>query len=370
MKRISIVVLVIALVASAITLVNCLARQREPISVESEFIYALTGSYENDSSQLLKIDSASREILKTVGIAGFATRVRVGDHIYVSNGEYITVYDEDLNKLAIHERATVDFATDGSYLYVLGDKALHVIEFADPSDPALVSSLSFNKTGHDVIFQDNKLYILDNIMYPIYLYMVDVTDPQRPELFEHEMWGINVHLSAQEVTDKWFVVEGYTRMSDRGAILRVFETTPPVKEMSAIQLSEYCRIRRRLTQGVDTGLIGDLVSAGNYVYISKLHVPVAGLWGDRTVTKCDLEVLAVELKHCESLGKHYRLRLERGKDFDRSLRPPLVKDGDLLYYGGTEGIWLVDIRNPVRPSRAGIIRTDYPVVSLELSTGG
>jgi hypothetical protein len=124
-----------------------------------------------------------------------------------------------------------------------------------------------------------------------------------------------------------------------------------------------------LTQGVDTGLIGDVVSVGNYVYISKLHIAVAGFWGDKSITECDLEVVAVELEDLERLGQHSRLRLERRKDFDSRFRPPLVRDGDLLCYGGTEGIWLVDIRNPARPSKAGIIVTDYPVVSLELSIG-
>jgi hypothetical protein len=230
MKYISSAVFIMALITGTLVFGNCAPTGNEgPISIESEFIYALTGSYADSSSQLLKIHSASREILEAVELSGFATKVRAGDHIYVSNGEYITVYDRDLNELAVHERAIVDFAANGSYLYALGENALDVIDFADPNDPRIVSSLSFRKTGHDIVFRDNKLYILDNIVYPIYLYMVDVTDPQKPELFEHEIMGVNVHLSAQEVTDKWFVIEGYTVMDARGQSSMFLRLPLPLK---------------------------------------------------------------------------------------------------------------------------------------------
>lgn len=370
MRRISAAVFMIALMVGALVLGGCPPAEREPIRIESEFVYALTGSYGNNSSRLLKIDSASREFLEAVDIVGFATKVRVGDHVYVSNGERITVYDKDLNKLAAYEAAITDFDTYGSYLYALGDNALDVIDFADPTDPVMVSSLSFNKTGHDIVFEDNKLYVLDNIMWPIYLYLVDVSDPQTPELSELEMWGVNVHLRAQEVTDRWFVIEVATRMFDRSVILRVFGATPPIEEISSITLSVYCPLIPWLVEGVDTGVTADIVNVGNYVYISMLRIPVPGFWGDVAITECDLDLVAVELKDLETIGQRSRLRLERRKAFDPTFRPPLVRDGDLLYYGGTEGIWLVDIRNPAKPSTEGIITTDFPVVSLELGVAG
>lgn len=368
MKYVLIAVVIIALVAGAALLVrSAVLHSRLEIQVESDFIYALTLSQEESVSQLLKIDSRSRDILAKVELAGPATKVREGNHIYVSSSESIAVYDKNLNELAVHERAIIDFDVNDSYLYALGDNALDIISFADPNDPSIVSSLSFDKTGHDIVFQDNKLYILDNILWPIYLYLVDVRDSERPELFELEIMGVNVHLTAQEVTDKWFVIEGYTVLSARGAILHVYHLTPPVERISTIALSEYCRLRKRLVSGIDIGLVGDMVSVGNYLYLSKLDIAVPGFWGDARITRCNLELIVLELRDLESVRQCSRLRLERRKDFDWGLRPPLVKDGDLLYYGGREGIWLVDIRNPARPSRAGVIETDYPVVSLELS---
>jgi len=100
MRRISAAVFIIALIAGALVLGNCAPTETEPIRIESEFIYALTGSYENDSSRLLKIDSASREFLEAVDIVGFATMLRVGDRVYISNGERVAVYDKDLIMLA------------------------------------------------------------------------------------------------------------------------------------------------------------------------------------------------------------------------------------------------------------------------------
>ena len=368
MKYVLIAVVIIALVAGAALLVrSAVLDSRREIQVESDFIYALTQSREENASQLLKIDSRSRDILAKVDLAGLAAKVRRGNHVYVSSGESIAVYDRDLEELAVHEWAIIDFDVSGSYLYALADNALDIVDFEDPVNPRVVASLTFDKTGHDIVFQDNKLYILDNILWPIYLYLVDVKDPERPELFELEMEGINPYLSAQEVTDRWFVIEGYTVMDARGAILNVYHVTPPIWRISSIALSEYCRLRKRLVSGIDIGLVGDMVSVGNYLYLSKLDIAVPGFWGDDRITRCNLELIVVELRDLDSIRQRSRLRLERRKDFDRGLWPPLVRDGDLLYYGGREGIWLVDIRNPARPSRAGIIETDYPVVSLELS---
>ncbi len=367
MKRVLVTAGIIALIAGAVLLTNWLLREGGgEVTTESEFIYALTVSPEDNSSQLLKIDSTSRETLEKVELAGLAKRVRQGNYIYVSDGESVVVYDENLTELARDERTIVDFDVFRNYMYVLAENALDIVDFDDPSSPLLVSSLSFDKTGHDIVFRDNKLYILDNFMVPIYLYLVDVRDPEKPELFEFETGGVNVYLSAQDVTGRWCIVEGYGALSERGASLHVFGLTPPVKRIASFTLFEYCKARERVVEGVNLVVITDIAMVDHYLYIANLDFDVRGWWTPISIRKMNLDLVVVELKDSGTIRQRSRLRLEKGREYDWNVSPMLVRDGDLLYYGGTKGIWLIDVRNPARPSRLGLIATDHQVVSLAL----
>lgn len=125
----------------------------------------------------------------------------------------------------------LDFDVRGSYFYTLGNKTVEIFDFTDPGEPRKISSINLLKDAHDIIFHQNKLYILDNVVVPLYLHIVEVEEPADPKISTFETWGINARLVTQALGKNWFVVMLYAHRGGGGADLLVFTTEAPIQEV-------------------------------------------------------------------------------------------------------------------------------------------
>ena len=365
----------------------------QPPKTEGEFLYVLTQNwgtlateptdkFEWPYFEILKIDPKSSEIVKRTKGDGLGIKIKEGGNIYLlayrfpqkirelkkleeivraiqeikSSEElekFIAVYDKDLNQLASQPSKIFDFEVNENYLYGLREKVLEITDFKNPSSPIRVSSLDFEKTSQDIIFQDDKLYLLDDVMMPLYLHLVDVKNPKEPKLSSYQTQEINAHLDTQDVTDKWFAIESYVHMGGGGKNLLVFNTNPPIEELASVTLNEYSRL--------DT--------TGKVVTIRGIKIIDNYLYALNLADSNTIELLVYDLKDFKKAEIISTLTLEENKNLspleNLGITPILIRKGNLLYYSGYEGVYTIDITNPSKPSKKDVIKTDFQVTSLE-----
>ncbi len=86
--------------------------------------------------------------------------------------------------------------------------------------------LGMTKNGHDILVHGNQALVLDNIVAPIYLFRVDVSDPDNPQILERilDQKAPNAHLLHQWVDEReklWAVVRSsYGRAGSSQHILQ------------------------------------------------------------------------------------------------------------------------------------------------------
>jgi len=366
----------------------------KPPKMGGEFLYVLTqnfgtlatepiGEFEWPFFEVLKVDLKTSKIIKKIKSDGLGVKIKKGKNVYILSykfppkireltrtedivraiqslksfedlEKFITVYDENLNQIASYSLDIFDFQVDNNYLYGLGEKKLEIFDFQNPTNPQKISSLSFGKTSHDIIFKDDKLYILDNIMMPLYLHLVDVKNPKEPKLFTYQTWGINAHLDTQDVTDKWFIVESYAHMGGGGRNLLVFTITPPIQPIANIDLQS-----------------GSWLEIKNWLEIRRIKIIDSYLYALNLTNYNSVELLIYDLKDLKEAKNVSAFLLEENKNLhlfeEMGIRLPLVSNNNILYYGGDDGVYIIDISDPSKPSKQNIIKTDFQVISLELS---
>jgi hypothetical protein len=112
----------------------------------------------------------------------------------------------------------------------------------------------------------------------------------------------------------------------------------------------------------------------NYLYTTSLHIlyhssPIE-IDGRYTYRTYDSNLSVYSTGELKKIEKVFDLPLENFEDasllWGLSIAPPLVRDEDLLYYGGHDGVFILEISNPAKPSLEKLIQTDQQVVSLTI----
>lgn len=179
-----------------------------------------------------------------------ANVVRIGDIDYFwdkkrygikTNNEITSFSLENRSFLStvIFDEPIQDLASYNNYIYVCVENSLIVLDH----NLKEVSNLSLEfegvkKNAHDIIIYDDVAYLLDNIMYPIYVLKVDVKEPSELKIIEKvKIDGINQHLSHHWLdleSEKWLIrQEESTRTGDFSSIysLEMYKKNNKVKEI-------------------------------------------------------------------------------------------------------------------------------------------
>ncbi|GEM_PF-5691344 len=140
-----------------------------------------------------------------------------GSHIFKLNDEYF-FWSTDSNTIFSRD-SVVDFReeveavdTYKEYAYVCVESSLVVLnDELEEIDRVDIEVGEWAKNAHDIFIHDDTAYLLDNIMFPIYILTVDVKDPANLKIIEKtHIEGVNQHLVDQWLDrkhDQWVVLQ-------------------------------------------------------------------------------------------------------------------------------------------------------------------
>ncbi len=132
------------------------------------------------------------------------------DFVFIRRGASIVRLNADMEiekEVYIQEMGRMETTKDNLFV---STKNGNFISFNE--DLEELSSVKLNnKYAHDFIIHEDVAYLLDNIMFPIYIFKVDVKNPNNIEIMKRiEISGINHHLSTHWINpelDRWMVVQ-------------------------------------------------------------------------------------------------------------------------------------------------------------------
>ena len=165
------------------------------IAKNDEGVFAITGSLQSSTdgwNELIKLNQ-QMEVVETVEFDSMGALAVGKDRVYISADEALIVLDNDLNELG---RVTLEFD--------------------------FYSDTSISKNAHDMIFykDEEAVYLLDNVVMPVFICKVNVEDPGNPEMTgERLIADTYPHLDDHWLdleNNQWVIVKSYGHRHGNG----------------------------------------------------------------------------------------------------------------------------------------------------------
>jgi hypothetical protein len=131
-------------------------------------------------------------------------------------GGLLAVWDGKLvhyrNDLSLVREIQGDFgsiAVQGDVIYLGGKGELKTVNLGLASLDTVGFHAGTHKTSHEVLVCGGRAFLLDNVVVPLYTYVVDVSDPRRMDVVSEDEFDGLSHLHAQWIdseTDAWNIV--------------------------------------------------------------------------------------------------------------------------------------------------------------------
>lgn len=139
----------------------------------------------------------------------YGIKVRSGD-VFAAWDRAVVRYDADLDILATREGDFGGLDIHDGHVWIAGKGSLGAYD----EDLEPISTRAFDagtyKVSHDVLICAPYALLLDNVVSPIFVYQVDITDPEAPRTLDEDGFDCMCHLAAQWIdaeNEKWYVLE-------------------------------------------------------------------------------------------------------------------------------------------------------------------
>lgn len=110
------------------------------------------------------------------------------------------------------------------------------------------------KNAHDILLYHHTAYLLDNVVYPIFVFKVSIANPSAPAISgKVEFMGINPHLDTQWLNPEkgqWNIVESFSVLGGDGQLVHSFPMSGGEKENFQQMLYERLRTTKQETSGI------------------------------------------------------------------------------------------------------------------------
>lgn len=258
-----------------------------------------------------------------------------GKFAYVGYGSnFVTVDISDPERPHIAGQLTLlspvrDVAVSGSTAFVAdGRGGLRVVDISDPAHPRERSKFGYRAAIQSVDCRGNTVYLAGGVEG---VQILDCDDPSKPRLTRfrdqsREKYGV---LDSTELA----VVDTYLFVSNGGNELRVMDLSQPEwpQVVQTIDLKQ--------ASGVTLSADGNLCAVGS-------TSPYEGLWLYKVENGTGLFVSSVPVSK-----------------FGGAM---VLKDG-YLYLGASEGLVIIDARNPGAPMKLGEAKTNSSLIGIDAS---
>ncbi|MCK5682739.1 hypothetical protein KAJ27_01400 [bacterium] len=109
------------------------------------------------------------------------------------------------------------------------------------------------KNAHDILLYHNTAYLLDNVVYPIFVFKVNIQNPTSLTIAgKVEFMGLNPHLDMQWLNpskSQWNIVESFTVLGGEGQLVHCFPMISGQKENFQQSLYDKLRSEKHETKG-------------------------------------------------------------------------------------------------------------------------
>jgi hypothetical protein len=132
-----------------------------------------------------------------------------------------TLYRYDLDTGRRQARIVGDIqsiAVDGRQTYVAADGRFHVYgpDLEEQGSITIFNRSVGNKNVHGIDIHGDTAYLVDNIMFPKYLFRINISDPSSLSRDRTTVYGINQQLGQQwfdPARDRWYVIQSSGTMA-------------------------------------------------------------------------------------------------------------------------------------------------------------
>ena len=140
----------------------------------------------------------------------------------------------------------LDFETRDGFLYLLTAKdapePLATFQIVDMNlgEPGVIAEVVAEtpmfKQGHDLDIEGRYAYILDNIVAPFLVGIVDIADPHDPAAEWLELFGVNQPLLGQDIGERWFILSVSGVREGTFSSLRILGKEPPPTPLATLNV--------------------------------------------------------------------------------------------------------------------------------------
>lgn len=153
---------------------------------------------------------------------------KTGEALIVSGCKWFRLIDnstEMVNDGCIDSGYLHDLRKSNDYYFASHNKKIiiynqHLNKISEIENP-------IPKAAHIIQIKDNRIYALDNIMEPIFVFVVDISNIKKPKIIPHltlNWYDVNAHLDDQWIYDnKWHVLGSYAHRGGGGKTLKIFD---------------------------------------------------------------------------------------------------------------------------------------------------
>lgn len=174
------------------------------LSTDDEIIY-----YEHDNR------TNTYDNTKTFDLPDIIGMEEIGNNIIINHNKGLTLLDHELEIVEeVGLKIPKDIGVYGDVIYCCSNSSLYSIS----PDLEILDSIYLNtsdwiggKDAHDIIIHDGSAYLLDNELYPIYVFKINISNPNEIIMdLGFEITGINQHLRSQWIdpeNNRWFILQ-------------------------------------------------------------------------------------------------------------------------------------------------------------------
>ena len=140
---------------------------------------------------------------------------RIGDNFIVNHDGGLVLLDRNLSMInKIQMKRPLDIGVSGEFIYACSNNSLYGIS----SDLQITDRIHLNtsewmggKDAHDILIHEGSAYLLDNVIEPIYVFKMNISDPYNLSMdLGFEISGVNQHLRSQWIdpdSGQWFILQ-------------------------------------------------------------------------------------------------------------------------------------------------------------------
>lgn len=248
-----------------------------------------------------------------------------------------------------------DIAAAGPLLLVAVGADVQVLRVGAGGQTTLLRSVHLAKPVDALTISGTRAYALDDLEVPLNMHRLDLTRPEAPRVDTMPWVEPNAHLRAQAVGDRWYVLIGYTTISEWGQYIVILPATGLLRELGHRTVAKE---RRPLRPGAAAQYVVEdfRVFRGVFFGVSPLEDQ---LW----LVRRNLAPEAAETQRVADLGA-----VAGAPPVERRGAIELV--GSRLYVGASNALVAFELDPGRLPVRVMTVPTPSPIHSIAVQVPG